>query len=345
MNGTARTEQSLLQRLLINPFRIGPTAGTLGKFYDQLASMLRAGLPIVRVLDALEEQAPSGAVRRRVPLMKQHVMDGGNLADALAMFPNIFGPMDVAMIRAAEEGGRLDEILEVLAESCKRRSRLVKAFITAVLYPVLLLHFAFFAVPAIEHLRGVEEPYWKLALPRFAVFYGVLFVVFVVPRILKQFSPVAHLLDVVRNFVPFLSGVIKKTAIARVARAIDGLYGSGTTLSEAIPVAADACGNEVFRRRVRRMAPLVADGMPLSETMRAVGGFPAAFVNMVATGEESGQLSRMLTNAADYYENDAETALKRMATVLPIVIYIAVAGYIAYEIVKAYAGFFKQRYG
>jgi type II secretory pathway component PulF len=138
--------------------------------------------------------------------------------------------------------------------------------------------------------------------------------------------------------------VSEKLAISRVARALDGLYGSGMTLAEAIPVAADACGNELVRRRVRRMAPMMAGGMPLSEAMRAVGGFPAAFVNMIATGEEGGQLSQMLANAADYYENEAETTLKRMAIVLPIIIYIFVAAYIGYGIINFYRTLFKDRY-
>jgi len=345
MNGTVKTEQSILRRLLINPFRIGPTAGTLGKFYHQLASMLGAGLTIVRALDTLEEQSVSGSIRRRMPLMKQHIMDGGNLADAFAMFPDVFDPIQVAMIRAAEQAGRLDEVLETLAESCARRSSLVKVVITAVLYPVLLLHFAFLALPLIKRLGGADAPYWKLALPRFAIFYGFLFVVLVLPRILKQFSPIAYVLDVLRDLVPVLSGVAEKLAISRVARALGGLYGSGTTLGEAMPMTADACGNEIVRRKLHRMRPLIDGGMPLNKAMRSVGGFPAAFVNMIATGEESGQLSGMLANTADYYENEAEPALKRMAVVLPIIIYIAVAAYIGYEIIKFYSALFQQRYG
>lgn len=345
MNDTSSSQQSLIQRLLVNPFRIGPSARAQAAFYEQLASMLRAGLTLVRALDSLSEQAGSSAITRRLPAMMRHISDGGDAAGAFGLFPNIFDPAHVAMIRAAERGGQLDETLQALAEACKRRSRLVKTFITAVTYPVLLLHFAFFALPFIERLQGGADtpPYWRLALPRFAVFYGVLFVLFIGPRIIRQFKAASYVLDVVRSLLPLISGVSEKLAVSRMARAMDGLYGAGMTLIEALPVAADACGNEILRRRIRRMTPMMTGGMPLSEAMRAVGGFPLAFVNMLATGEEGGQLSTMLANAADYYESEAETTLKRAAVVLPVIIYICVAVYIAFHIVEAMSAMMNER--
>ena len=343
MNGPSNPQQSLTRRLLINPFRIGPSAGALAAFYEQLASMLRAGLTVVRSLDSLSQQAGSGSIRRRLPAMMLHTSEGGDLAGAFALFPQLFDPVHVAMIHAAEQGGRLDETLQALSESCKRRSRLIKTFITAVAYPVLLLHFAFFALPFIERLRGTDSPYWEVALPRFVVFYAALFLLFIGPRVLRQFTATSYMLDVVRSFLPLISGVSEKLAISRMARAMDGLYGAGMTLIETLPVAANACGNEIFRRRIRRMAPMMTEGMPLSEAMRAVGGFPPTFVNMIATGEEGGQLSTMLANAADYYENEAETTLKRAAVVLPVIIYICVAVYIAFHIVEAMSAMMNER--
>ena len=335
---------SLCERLLVNPFRIGPSAGALGEFYHQLAAMLRAGLTVVRALDTLEQQSGSGSIRRRIPLMKQHITDGGNAAGAFALFPQTFDPVHVAMIRAGEAGGRLDEVLEMLAETCKRRSRLVKRFITAIAYPALLLNFALFAVPFIEHLQNSNIPYWRLALPKLGVFYGVVVLVFVVPRMMREFPATAYALDALKGLAPVVSRVAEKLAVARFARSVDGLYSSGMTFAEAIPVAADACGNEILRRRVCRMAPLIADGQPLSHAMKCVGGFPPAFVNMIATGEEGGQISQMLTNAATYHEDEAETALNRVAVILPVIIYIAVAAYIGFQIVKAWSGLLGDRY-
>ena len=162
-------------------------------------------------------------------------------------------------------------------------------------------------------------------------------------RVLRQFAPASYMLDVVRSYVPLISGVSENLAISRMARALDGLYSAGMTLIEALPVAADACGNEIFRRKMHQMAPMMTGGMPLSEAMQAVDEFPATFVNMIATGEEGGQLSSMLANAADYYEDQAETTLKRTAIILPVIVYICVAVYIAFNIVETMSAMFDQR--
>jgi len=334
----------MAQRLLINPFRIGPSARALAAFYDQLAAMLKAGLTVGRALNSLSEQAGSGSIRRRLPAMIQHISDGGDAAGAFALFPQIFDPIHVAMIRAAERGGQLDETLKALSEGCGRRARLTGAFITAVLYPVLLLHFALFAIPFIESVRQMgDTSYWQFAWPRFAIFYGALFILFIGPRVLRQFSATSYALDMARSFLPIISGVCEKLAVSRMARAIEGLYGAGMTLVDALPAAADACGDELFRRDIRRMVPMMTEGMPLSEAMKAVGEFPAALVNMIATGEEGGQLSTMLANAADYYEEEADKTLKRAAVLLPVIIYMCVAVYIAFNIIEAMSAMITER--
>ena len=344
MDGSSSHQQSLPQRLFINPFRVGPSARALAAFYDQLASMLRAGLTLVRALDSLSEHAGSGGIRRRIPAMIQHISDGGDAAGAFALFPQLFDPIHVAIIRAAEQGGQLDETLKALSEACERRAGLTRTFITAVLYPVLLLHFALFAIPFIESIRQESDAsYWELALPRFAIFYGVLFILFIGPRVLRQFTPTSYMLDVFRSFLPLISSVSEKLAVSRMARAMDGLYGAGMTLVEALPAVADACGNEIFRRKILRMVPMMAEGMPLSKAMRAVDGFPSAFVNMITTGEEGGQLSSILDKAAGYYEDEAETSLKRAAVVLPVIIYFCVAVYIAFHIVEMMSGMIGER--
>lgn len=338
-----QTRRSLVQRLLVDPLVFWPTAAALGDFYQQLASLLRAGLPILRALSTLRRQCNSGSIRRRLPLMVQHIEQGGNVASAFALFPNIFDRVDIAMIRAGEYGGNLDRVLDSLSEAHKQRSRLVKKFITGILYPVFVLHFAIFVLPFVETIQNSEKTYLGLLLPRLGILYGALFVLLVVPRLLRQFQPTAFAVDTLKSLVPVYAGVTEKLAVARFARALDGLYTSGMTLLEALPVAADACGNEPLRRRARRLVPFIHGGETLSGALEQVGGFPLPFVNMIATGEEGGQLSEMLTNTARYYEETAETALSRAAAVLPVVFYLAVAGWVGFQIVKTLGGIIRQR--
>ena len=344
MGDAENPQPSFFRRLLIDPFYVFPTARTLSDFYHQLAAMLHAGLPILRALETLEGRCSSGIIRRRIPRMRGHIEEGGNLGGAFALFRHVFDPVHIAMIAAAERAGRLTEVLEVLSEACKRRSRLGRKFIAGVIYPFFLLNFAFLVVPFVERIQGVEVSYWRLAWPRFAIFYGVVFVLFAAPRMMRQFRAAAYSLDAFKELVPVYAGVTEKLAVARLARAIDGLYSSGISLVEALPVAAGACGNELLRRKVDSVVPMIRDGEALSTAMRTVGDFPVAFLNMVATGEESGNISEMLSNTADYYDEEAETALNRMAIILPVVIYAGVAIYVGLQIVNAWSGLLRQRY-
>lgn len=346
MNGTVKTEQSILRRLLINPFRIGPMAGTLAHFYDQFAALLRAGLPIVRVFDILEEQCGGGRIRRAILRMKQHIEDGGNIGSAFAMFSHLFGPAHVATIRAGEQAGRLTEVVEGLSVQCKQTSALVKFIIGSMLYSTFLLHMTMFVVPFVQ-LISHEDPkpsYLSLLLPKLGLLYGVALFLVIVPRVMKQFTTSAYVLDLLKEWVPMYAGVAEKSAIARFAATLAALYDSGITLSEALPVAADTCGNEVLRRRAHKVARLVDKGEPLTRAIETAGGFPRTLINMIATGEESGQLSEMLGNSAELYAGQARSELKRMLVVLAAVLFLSVAVYAAYEIISFYSALFKNRY-
>ena len=336
---------SFFRRLFVAPFALGPTARSLGGFYQQLASLLGAGLPILRAFEVLEEQTSSRRIRTRIPLMRLHLEDGGDVAGAFARFPQVFRPLDMAMLRAGERSGRLIEVVERLADTCQRRSQLAGKFIIGVIYPVIVLHLGALLLPIIECAQGAEQPYWLLALGKLAWLYGGFVAVFVIPRMMRQFSSSAYVLDSVEEYLPVYGGVMEKLAVARFGRALEGLYASGVSLTEALPVAADACGNEPLRRRICQMVPRVDQGQPLSTAMREVGGFPAAFLNMVATGEESGELSKMLKNGADYYGNEAETALNRLVVVIPIFIYLVVAAYMGYQIFRFWSGLLGRSLG
>jgi type IV pilus assembly protein PilC len=299
--------------------------------------MLAAGLSPVQAFDALAEQRGWGQIGRRLAAIRGHVVEGGNLADAFGQFPAVFDPIDVAILRAAEEAGRLEDAFERLADSCRRRAALARKMITGLIYPLVLLHFALLVSPLIQTLRDENASYWRLALPPLAAFYAALALVFAVPRILRQHRSAARFMDSVKDCVPLWSGLVRKLALARFARALEGLLDSGVGLAEALSFAAEASGNELVRGRAERLVPVVGGGERLSSAMKSVGGFPSVLLNLVGTGEQSGHVSKMLGNAARLYEDDAETALGRIAVVLPVVIYLAVAAYVGLCIVRAYA--------
>jgi type IV pilus assembly protein PilC len=347
---TPDTSASFCHRLFVQPFRIRPSRGSIAAFYHQLAALLDAGVPILRALSSLEEQGTRARIRARLPGMIRCIEDGGTFGDALDQAGGAFDPVHVAILRTAEAGGRLTDALEELSESCKRRSRLIKLFIGAILYPAFVLHVAIVVLPLVEYFAqsqqaGPKASFLALFLPNVVLLYGTLAVLFVVPRVLRQFRPTAYALDWTKDCVPVLAGIAEKLALARFARALEGLYDSGVTLGTALPMSADACGNELLRRRVRRLGPKVRDGEPLSAAMQEVGDFPPAMVHMMATGDESGRLSDMLRGCAEYYEEEAETALKRTAIIVPVVILLLVFAYVSYGIIRFYLNLFRRTAG
>jgi type II secretory pathway component PulF len=344
MMGTGVTppEPSLFERLVVIPLRFWPTPKGMAQFYEQLASLLEAGLPIRHALDALQSQCSSWSLRGRIPEMIACIDTGGSAADAFARFPGMFDPIHVAMIRAGERAGRLDEVLRTLCTICLRRARVIRSAVLGLLYPLFILHMVFFIAPVVRRSMGAEESYLSLALPPFLGLYSALFLLVVVPRLLRQFATTAFVMDTLKSMVPVLGSASRKLAVSRAARAIVGLYDAGLTLPQALPAAADACGNELVARNVRRLEPLVKEGVPLSQAMRQVGGFPSALLNMLATGEESGQVSTMLANAATYYESEAETAAKAASIILPVVVYLGVAAYAAYFVISFYMKLFSR---
>ncbi len=337
MSNTQEQERTLLRRAFVDPFRLGPRTRTRALFYQQFASLLGAGLPVLRSLDALEDQASIGAIGRKLPSMRRHIEDGGDLSGAFEQFPHLFGPEEIAMVRAGEQAGRLEEVFERLAESYGRRARLTTLFVGGVLYPVILLHLGLLIAPFIRTIQNPDQSYLGLLLPRLGLLYGAGFLLFFVPRLARATGLGTGVLEAVRDLVPVYGGLTRKLSLARFARSLGGLYDAGAGLAEALPVAGAAGGSERLRRRAEVMARTVSDGRPLHAALKEAGGFPTAFENMVETGESSGQLGRMLAKAADYYSDEAQTALTRLIAVLPVVIYLGVAAYIGYEIVRAYA--------
>ncbi len=337
MSNTQEQQRTPVLRALAGSFRLGPRPRTRALFYQQFASLLGAGLPLLRSIEALEDQAGIGTIGRKLASMRRHIEDGGDLAGAFEQCPHLFGPVEIAMVRAGERAGRLEEVFARLADSYSRRGRLTTLFVGGVLYPVILLHLGLLIAPFIRTLQNPEQSYLGLLLPRLGLLYGAGFLLFFVPRLARATGVGTGLLEAVRDLIPVYGGLTRKLSLARFARTLGGLYDAGAGLAEALPVAGAAGGSERLRRRSETMARAVSEGRPLLAALNEAGGFPKPFENMVETGESSGQLGPMLGKAADYYADEAQTALTRLVAVLPIVIYLGVAAYIGYEIVRAYA--------
>jgi type II secretory pathway component PulF len=261
-------------------------------------------------------------------------------------YPGLFTELMIGMVDAGEKGGFLDRMCLRLAEYSERDYELQQSVKRETWYPKLLV-FCSILIPAaiptvIAGANGTGSPlsaFLNSVGPPF-IFLAVCWFVW---RIGSRVLPVAahtgelrKLLDGAKFVLPIMSKTTRALAAAKFCRAMGALYAAGMGMSKTVNVAANACGNAAFADRVRRIIPELERGGELTAALRSTGQFPGVALQMMQTGEMSGNLDEQLDKVADFMEQDAETAIKQSVKVLGIVVFLAVAMYIGSIIIGQY---------
>lgn len=311
-------------------------------FSRQLADLLESGLTLMRALDVLRQQTEKPRLKEILADLASHVRDGRSFSDALAIYPKVFSPLYVSMVRSGEVGGVLGGVLARLADFAEKEEELHAKVRSALAYPTLILSVGIgtiavlliFVIPKLVLL--FQEVGQTLPLPtrilielsqRFAS-YGWLVLpiavlgVFLVRR--RGFSPGAGLaIDRIKLHLPVWGSLIKKVEIARFARSLATLLAHGVPILQAMHVVVQAAGNELLRGELQQIGEQLKGGATLSQGMRRGRIFPALVIHMVAVGEEAGTLERSLFKIADTYEREADRAMKLVTSLVePVMILI-----------------------
>lgn len=327
-------------------------------FTRQLATMINAGVPLVRSLATLQNQTTNPSFRQQIAEVTKDVEGGANFADALAKHPRLFSDIYVNMVRAGEAGGILDDILKKLATQQEKDARIRGKFKSAMTYPVILLSITFivfillmiFVMPKIgiiiSELGGPNAklpPTTRvmLGISRFmvkrwyALLAGGILLSFLLRRYFRTLGG-RHLRDVWLLKVPVLNTIVKKVAIARFARTFASLLSAGVTVIDSIEVTAKAIGNSVIEAELYSAAKAVTNGQQLSVPLAQSQVFPPIVSQMMAIGEETGQTDEILIKVADFYEEEVDEAVESISSILePIMIVImgAMVGVIAASVI------------
>lgn len=339
----------------------------LAVFTRQLSTMVSAGVPLNRSLHTLEDQTKSPYFKKIITSVAKDVEGGTPLADAFKKFPNVFSDVYVNMVRAGEAGGILDEILKRLSLQIERDSSMRKKIRSAMAYPVVILTVtvvAFFGImifiipklgAIIKDLGGEDAslPIYtqimlnissflqKNALP---LIIGTFIVVFLVRRYIKT-PKGRYQFDGLLLRVPVIKTVVMKVSIARFARTFASLMSSGVSVLDALEVTGGAIGNKVIEKELQEAAKEVKNGKQLSEPLSKSKHFPAIVAQMLSVGEESGQIDTILVKVADFYEEEVETTIDGLASIIePIMIIVlgAVVGVIAASVMGPIANLSKN---
>ncbi|MGM0516498.1 MAG: type II secretion system F family protein [Pseudomonadota bacterium] len=311
-------------------------AKDIATFARQLATMMNAGLPIVQALEIIAQSAEKKNMQDLVNEVKNDVESGTNLADALDRHRKHFDELFVNLVRAGEQSGALEVVLERIA-TYKEKTESIKGKVKkALFYPTAVIVVAFivtailliFVIPQFESLFqgfGADLPAFTqfviglsegLRNNGLMIFGGLAALIAVFVFFKRRSDKFNHFLDRMILKVPIFGPLTEKSAIARFSRTLSTMFSAGVPLVEALPPTAGATGNAVFRDAVMSMRDLVSAGSPLRVGMQQTSLFPVMVVQMVAIGEETGALDTMLAKVAEMYEEEVDNMVDAMSSLL-----------------------------
>ncbi|WP_280566476.1 type II secretion system F family protein [Chromohalobacter sp. 296-RDG] len=340
--------------------RIRPQDITL--FARQMATMIRAGIPLLQAFSVVSESLKRPAMHHLIEILMNEVSAGASFSEALSQHPQHFDRMFVNMVEAGEQSGSLDRMLERVASYKEKidslRSRVRKALyypaavvlvgmgVTALLLVKVVPQFeslfrGFGAdLPAFTqltiHLSTWVQAYWPHVLGAF-IAAGLLI------RLGIRRSPrFAYHIDGLILRLPVIGDILDKSSVARFSRTLATTFSAGVPLVESLHTAAGSTGNRIYQRAINEVREHVASGQQLNFAMRATGRFPNLAVQMIGVGEESGALDAMLNKVADFYEEDVDTKVDALTSLLEPFIIVVLGVLVGGLVVSMYLPIFEM---
>lgn len=341
----------------IGKFRIGGKVKLTDKviFSRQFATMINAGVPIVQSLAILNEQATNPRLKAAIQDMGKRVEGGSTLSAAMAEHSDVFNGIYINMVKAGETGGLLDEVLERLAVQQEKDAEIVAKVRSAMIYPAVISTatigaFVFLMVGIVPKLSSIFEglggqlPWYTklmLTISNALINQGVviLAVVVTIGVLLVRWyrSPKGKkIVDTLMLKAPVIGPIVVKVNVARFARTLGSLMSSGISVLDALTSTASALGNTVFRENVNKIAADVKAGKTISEPLRSMHAFPPIVSQMVAVGEETGQLDEILTKLAGFYEKEVDTVVAGITSIIEPILIIVLGSMVGFIVISVF---------
>jgi len=329
----------------------------LTQFTRQMATLVDAGLPILRSLRILEQQQKPGMLRVAIRLVSGDVEGGSTLSEAMSRHPKTFDRLYVNMVRAGELGGVLDLILNRLADFMERSQALKRKVIGALIYPIAVISFAilivtgmlYFVVPSFQEIfsdMGQSLPALTRALLAFSawiredfgwlVMLGIPFGIVVLIKLIKLSNGGRYILDLVKLQIPVFGKISSKSSIARFTRTLGVLLSAGVPILEALVITRDTAGNEPYSRALSRVHDGIREGDRFADPLRQAKIVEPMVVNMIDVGEETGELDTMLGKIADTYEEEVEALVGSMVSLLEPLMVITLGLIVGFIVVSLF---------
>jgi type IV pilus assembly protein PilC len=330
-------------------------------FSRQLATMLAAGVPLVQSFDIIGRGHENRSMQDLLLGIKTDIESGDTLTEALGKRPIYFDELFCNLVRAGEQAGVLENLLDKIA-TYKEKTESLKAKIKkALTYPAAVLVVAgivttillLFVVPVFQELFqgfGADLPAFTLFVIGISewlqewwwiVLIAIFAAVFVFNYFKKRSRPFNHFIDRMLLKIPAIGAILHKAAVARFARTLSTMSAAGVPLVEALTSVAGAAGNIIYSDAILKMREDVATGQQLQFSMQQTKLFPHMVVQMVAIGEESGSIDSMLAKVADFYEEEVDNAVDNLSSLLEPMIMSILGVLVGGLVVAMYLPIFK----
>lgn len=341
----------------------GGNVGTkdLAIFTRQFATMINAGLPLVQCLDILSKQLEKEMFRDITKKVMSDIEAGGTLSDAMGKHQNAFDELYVNMVNAGEAGGILDTILMRLADYIEKIEALKRKVKSALMYPAVVMCVAvgatlfmlMFIIPTFAKMFsdfGAELPlptqvvlgasnlvrgwWWAMIAGGAGAIFG-----------LKRYYATdagKHRIDAFMLKFPVIGDVLRKGAVARFTRTLGTLVSSGVPILDGLEITAKTAGNVIVQDAVMMARTSIREGDTISNPLRQSGVFPPMVVQMITVGEETGALDEMLTKIADFYDEEVDSAVDALTSVIEPVMIVFMGAIVGGMVVAMYLPIFQM---
>lgn len=336
-----------LNRAIIKPLFFRVKLRDKMVMFRELATMVGAGMTLIRSLDILAENTRSGRLKQILREIQPSIETGRPLSDQLARYPTVFTEMEVALVRAGEHGGMLETMLRGIADYLEYEMELRRTISRETFYPKAVIVVGLLVLGVLSYVArtflgpaGSATSFAGPLLTSLLVLLGAVSVGGLSVRVLLQRPGFAKVWDHIKLAIPLIGPNVKKLAVAKTSKALAALYSAGVTLAEAVGPSGRSSGNSVIAEAFERCAGELQSGGKLSAALAPQGIMPDMVLQMIRTGEETGDLDGMLSKVAEYYEDEAKTAIRQMCVaILPISI-VLLGLLVLYIMVQFYLGYF-----
>jgi type IV pilus assembly protein PilC len=320
-------------------------------FCRQFATMLNAGLTVVKCLDILYRQAEKRSIKTVLLQLYESIKKGNSLSSAMRELGKTFPQLLISMVESGEASGTLDEVMLSMSVHYEKEKALKNKITSAMIYPIILVIVSIISVTVMmvkvvptfmdlfgskENLPGVTKI--LIGISNFMVHYWYILLIMIIGLVvgwifLLKIDSVRLGFDKFKTKIPIFGKLILIVATARFGRTVATLYSGGVPIIESIKIAASVVGNQYILQKLYVVIDDIKQGVPFSKALVNAEVFPTMFSSMVFIGEESGALDDILTKTANFYDDDAQAAMTKMVTLLEPIMILTLAFIIGFIVV------------